>query len=182
MCAPGNSHSAPAGGQKANLSFLFAYSSTQCGWANPMSVLGCAEYWIRAEWEAQPCKVTLQVCSAAVSLNCDQLLLKCTKVSWKLFTKPLTLSQPMVRPLLGGEGGREELWSLGMGGWGGGGKGSLVGVFQRESEFIEMKRHELRFQATGFCLIVPYAFTCKTQTPTLIILDISRWWTWNIKP
>lgn len=116
MCAPGNSHSGLAGGQKANLSILLAYSPTQCGWANLVSVLGRAQYWIRAEWEAQPCKVTLQVCSAAVSLNCGQLLLKCTKGSWKLFTKPLTLSQPMVRPLLSGEGSREEHWSLGMGG------------------------------------------------------------------
>lgn len=68
-------------------------------------------------WEAQPCRVTLQVCSVAVSLNCGQLLLKLTKVSWKLFTKPLTLSQTMVRPLLSGEGSREQHWSLGMGEW-----------------------------------------------------------------
>lgn len=117
MCAPGNSHSALAGGQKANLPFLLAYSPTQCGWANPMSLLGRVQYWIRAKWEVQPCKVTLQVCSVAVSLNCGQLLLKLTKVSWELFTKPLTLSQTMVRPLLSREGSREQHWSLGMGEW-----------------------------------------------------------------
>lgn len=82
-----------------------------------MSLLGRVQYWIRAKWEVQPCKVTLQVCSVAVSLNCGQLLLKLTKVSWELFTKPLTLSQTMVRPLLSREGSREQHWSLGMGEW-----------------------------------------------------------------